>query len=244
MPTSKPTFRERLSYDFDSLMSRGTLALIGGLFLVSLIIILLAATVVSIGGLFTAPEGSSQPMPFGEAAWESLVRTLDPGTMGGDTGWVFRGIMLFVTLGGIFVVSTLIGVLSHGIEDQMDRLRKGRSRVLENDHTVILGWSPQVFTILSELVIANENRQRGAAVAILADEDKVEMEGAIRDRVGDPKNTKIICRSGSPIDPTDIEIVSPHTARSIIVLSPGRRLLLLRSGLLRRSLTTRFVFLT
>ena len=222
MPSPKPTWRERLSYHFDNLMSRGPLALIGGLFLISLTIIALAAGIVSLGGLLTAPEGSAQPMSFGEAAWESLMRTLDSGTMGGDTGWAFRSVMLFVTLGGIFVVSTLIGVLSNGIEVQMERLRKGRSRVLENDHTIILGWSPQVFTVVSELVIANENRKSGAVISILADRDKVEMEDAIRERVPDTKNTKVICRSGSPIDPTDIEIVSPHTARSIIVLPAGK----------------------
>jgi voltage-gated potassium channel Kch len=220
MPAS-PTLRDRLSYRFDNLMSKGTLALIGGLFLISLTVILVAAGIVRLGGLLTAPEGSTQPMSFGEAAWESLMRTLDSGTMGGDTGWAFRGIMLFVTLGGVFVVSTLIGVLSNGIQAQMDRLRKGHSRVLENEHTVILGWSPQIFTIISELVVANESRKNGAVIAILADQDKVAMEDAIRDRLPDTKNTRVICRSGSPIDPTDIELVSPHTARSIIVLPEG-----------------------
>ncbi len=222
MSPSKPTLRERVSYLFDSLMSRGTLALIGGLIVLSLIIIVIAATIISLGGLSMAPEGSAQPMSFAEAAWESLMRTFDAGTMGGDTGWGFRAAMLFVTLGGIFIVSTLIGVLSSAIEGQMERLRKGRSRVLENDHTVILGWSPHVFTIISELVQANSNRKSGAVIAILADRDKVEMEDAIRDRVSDTQNTKIICRSGSPIDPGDIEIVSPHTARSIIVLPGGQ----------------------
>ena len=164
MPASRPTLRERINYRFDSLMSKGTLALIGGLFVISLTIIIIAAAIVSLGGMLTAPQDSSGPMPFGEAVWESLMRTLDAGTMGGDTGWVFRGIMLFVTLGGIFVVSTLIGVLSNGIESQMERLRKGRSLVLEHDHTVILGWSPQIFTIISELVLANENRKSGAVV--------------------------------------------------------------------------------
>src|SRR5581483_9233344 len=121
MPSSKPTLRERLSYQFDNLMSKGTFALIAGLFLTSITIILLAAAIIRLGGLITAPEGSTQPMSFREAAWESLMRTLDSGTMGGDTGMGFRLIMLFVTLGGVFVVSTLIGVLSNGIEDQMDR---------------------------------------------------------------------------------------------------------------------------
>ena len=161
-------------------------------------------------------------MPFGEALWASLMRTLDSGTMGGDAGWAFRLIMLFVTLGGIFVVSTLIGVLGNGIQQQMERLRKGRSRLLEADHTVVLGWSPQVFTLISELVIANENRKSGAVIAILADQDKVFMEDEIRSRIPDTRNTRIICRSGSPIDPGDIELVSPHTARSMIILPEGK----------------------
>ena len=80
------------------------------------------------------------------------MRTLDSGTMGGDAGWGFRLVMLLVTLGGIFVVSALIGVLSTGLEGKLDELRKGRSRVLEKDHTIILNWSPSIFDIISELV--------------------------------------------------------------------------------------------
>ena len=70
--------------------------------------------------------------------------------------------MLFVTLGGIFVVSALIGVLNNGIEDQMARVRKGRSRVLESNHTLVLGWSARIFTILNELMTANENQAQRA----------------------------------------------------------------------------------
>ena len=38
-------------------------------------------------------------------------------------GWLFRIVMLAVTIGGIFIVSTLIGVLSSGIEGKLDQLR-------------------------------------------------------------------------------------------------------------------------
>ncbi|RJP52120.1 MAG: potassium transporter TrkA [Anaerolineaceae bacterium] len=216
----KYSFRQRFGYWFDNLMSRGASALIGGLALLTLGIIVLAALFITIGGRLLAPEGTDTPN-FIEAAWLSLMRTLDAGTMGSDAGWGFRLIMLLVTIGGIFIVSTLIGVLSSGLESQIDRLRKGRSLVLENDHTVILGWTPQVFTIISELVIANENRKSGAVIVVMADHDKVEMEDAIRERVPATKNTRVICRSGSPIDLGDIEIVSPHTARSIIILPEG-----------------------
>ncbi len=213
----KPTLSQRLRYQFDNLMSRGTPALILMLFVLSLIVVFIAGAILSITGF--VQEGESGRLSFGEAAWESLMRTLDSGTMGGDTGTGYRIVMLFVTLGGIFVVSALIGVLNNGLEEQMDRLRKGRSQVLESNHTLILGWSPQVFTILNELMSANEN-QSNARIVVLADKDKVEMEDEIRERVEVKGKTRIICRNGSPIDPTDIEITSPHNAKSIIVLPP------------------------
>jgi len=210
----RTSFRQRLRYHFDNLMSRGTPAMIGMLFVLSLAVVTIAGIILVITGFAQDQEAS---LSFGEAVWESLMRTLDPGTMGGDTGSGFRAVMLFVTLGGIFVVSALIGVLNNAIEGQMDHLRKGRSRVLESDHTLILGWSNQVFTILDELITANENQLK-ARIVILAEKDKVEMEEEIRERVEVRGKTRIICRSGSPIDPNDLEIASPHTAKSIIVL--------------------------
>lgn len=211
-----PTFRQKFQYWFDNYMARGSGAMLSGLFVLSALIIFAAAALVKITN--TAPEG----VGFFEVAWMSLLRTLDSGTMGGDTGNpFFLFMMLVVTFGGVFVVSALIGIINNSIEDKMDELRKGRSQVLENDHTVILGWTPQVFTIISEIVLANESRKSGAVIVVLADQDKVEMEDAINERIPDTKNTKVICRSGSPIDLTDLEIASPHTARSIIVLAEG-----------------------
>ena len=214
----KPSFRQKLQYRFDNLMSRGTPAMVGMLFLLSLIIVVIAGAVISITGF----SQDGERLPFAEATWESLMRTLDSGTMGSDMGTGYRVVMLFVTLGGIFIVSALIGVLSNGLEAQMDRLRKGRSQVLENNHTLILGWSAQIFTVLSELMIANEN-QSNARIVVLANKDKVEMEDEIKERVEVKGKTRVICRNGSPIDPNEIEIASPHTAKSIIVLPPENK---------------------
>jgi voltage-gated potassium channel Kch len=198
-------------------MSRGTPAMIGMLFVLSLAVVLVAGAVISIAGF--VQEGQTERIPFMEAAWESLMRTLDSGTMGGDTGAGYRFVMLLVTLGGIFIVSALIGVLNNAIETQMERLRKGRSQVLESNHTLVLGWSAQIFTVLNELMTANEN-QSNARIVVLADKDKVEMEDEIRERVEFKGKTRIICRSGSPIDPNDLEITSPHEAKAIIILPP------------------------
>ena len=53
----------------------------------------------------------------------------------------------------------LIGFLSSKIVDKLDNLKKGRTRVVEDNHTVILGWSSKIFTIIGELIIANENKR-------------------------------------------------------------------------------------
>lgn len=215
---NEPTSLEKLRYQFDNFMSKGTIALIGGLGVVALVIILVASTIITIGSI---TQEESAPVSFPEAAWESLMRTLDAGTMGGDTGTGFRVVMLGVTFGGIFIVSALIGVINNGIEDKIGELRKGRSKVIEKNQTVILGWSDQVFPIIGELVLANEN-QKNPKIVILGDKDKVEMEDEIKERVSDTKNTQIICRSGSPIDPGDLDMVSVQSSRSIIVLAPDQ----------------------
>lgn len=210
------TLKDRLRYAFDNSLSRGTIALIGWLALISLVIILLAALVVFIFGLL--PDERNE-RGFFEAAWQSFLHAIDAGTVAGDEAWFLRIVMFLVTIGGIFVVSALIGILTSGLEAKLDELRKGRSFVIEENHTLILGWSGHIFPIISELVIANENVHK-PRIVILADKDKIEMEDEIRAQIKDTKKTKIICRSGSPIDLNDLEIVSPHNSKSIIILSP------------------------
>ncbi|HEX2208046.1 MAG TPA: hypothetical protein VHG93_10225 [Longimicrobium sp.] len=206
--------RDRLRYWFDNTMSRGPVALIAWLFLVSVLLIAI------LSGVVVALQLDPDNRGFMDVAWAGLMRTLDAGTMGGDQGsWSFLLVMLLITLGGIFIVSTLIGVLTTGIEAKLDQLRKGRSFVAEKNHTVILGWSPQIFTVLTELIEANQN-QRHPCVAVLAEMDAVEMLDEIAARIPDSGRTRIVVRNGSPIDPAELELVNPEAARSVIILAP------------------------
>ena len=220
----RPKFRNRsphnslasqLRYRFDNFMSRGTVALISGLALVSLVFIVLMAALVSVSGI--APEGGDR-LNLPEAVWGVLMRTLDSGAVGGDMGWGFRLTMLFVTFGGIFVVSTLIGLLSSGIDTKLENLRKGRSRVLETNHIVILGWSLQIFTLISELALANAN-QPDTCIVILSNADKVEMETALSAALGKLPRIRLVCRTGSPSSMADLGIISIQSARSVIILN-------------------------
>ena len=213
------TVVDRFRYAFDNTMSRGAVALIGWLLATSLVLIILFSGLVSLLRIIPV-EVTGGNDSLAEVIWSSTMHALDAGTIAGDQGpWVFRLTMFSMTLVGLFLVSILIGIITSGIEARLEELRKGRSFVIEDDHTVILGWSPQVFTIVSELAVANASRKH-AVIAILGDKDKVEMEDELRDKVGNTHNTRIVCRRGRPVDLTDLEIVNPHRARSVIILPP------------------------
>ena len=150
---------------------------------------------------------------------EHLRRGIQPGRPGSRPAAACWLLWFLLALGGIFIVSALVGLLTSGLNQRLEQLRKGRSRVIETGHTVILGWSDQVFTVVSELVEANRSR-RGATVVILAEQDKVAMEDRLRHRLETTRNTRVVCRTGSPLDLTDLEMVNLNGARSIIVLAP------------------------
>ena len=202
--------KEKWKYKFDNLMAKGTGVLIGSLALITLIMITLVSFIVWV-------TRSADGTGFLGLFWMGVLRSLDPGTMGGDTGsFLFVAAMFVITLGGIFIFSILVGLLTTGISTKLESLQKGHSKVVESNHTVILGWSSQIFTILGELIEANSN-QRNACVVILSPLDKVEMDDEIRSRIENTKTTRIVTRNGSPIDLNDLSLLSLNTARSIII---------------------------
>jgi len=184
-----------------------------------LVIVLISASVLALANIGSDPTDSASSIGFVEGAWQSLMHAMDAGNLAGDSGWALRLLMLLVTIGGIFIVSSLIGTITAGLESRLTELRKGRSRVIEQDFTLILGWSTKIYSIIGELMIANAN-QKQPRIVILANRDKVEMDDDIRAKFPSTGNVKVICRSGDPLDLDDLTVVTPNAARSIIILAP------------------------
>jgi voltage-gated potassium channel Kch len=207
----KASIRERVRYWFDNTMAKGPIALISWLGLFTLVVIVITSLVVWVTG-FQEEES------LGEQIWSFTMLSLDLDSLT-SVPWFARVATLVIVFTSIFVTSTLIGVLTTGLEGKMEDLRKGRSRVIEADHTVLLGWSPVIFPIISEIIVANAN-QRNASIVVLADRDKVTMEEEIADRVGDTGSTRIICRRGDPMEMGDLEIASLNSSKSIVILAP------------------------
>ena len=212
------SFSDKLKYKFDSFVSQGTMNMIKGLGLLTLSLVVIFAFVLLGMGLHPDHQIANSEFGVFESIWVNLTHMLDPGTVGEhEDNWPFQLFMMFVTILGLVIISTLIGLVSNGILTKLEVLRKGRSFVIEQDHVLILGWSSKIFTIIPEIVEANENQKRGVIV-ILADMDKVLMEDEIKDKVGNTGNTVVICRTGNPIDVHDLQIANPFESKSIIIL--------------------------
>jgi len=219
-PRRHASWRDKLRYRFDNVMARGAmgqiLLLVGASGFAFLAIV--AASLV----LYRSVVGQPSLEVFEDVLARTFMLILVPDPVNLQDGTLIYFTALLAIVAGLFVGGTLIGILSTAIDGKMEQLKRGRSFVAEADHTVILGWSSKIFRIVAELAIANANHP-GRCVAILADRDPVEMERELRERIGNFRGTRVVCRSGKPIVFQDLELVNVNAARSVIVLSPEER---------------------
>ncbi len=211
--SARHSFRRRIRYKFDTVLARGTIAVILWLGIIT------AGVVVVTGTLLSVMEIAVHGHKVGvlEGVWQNLLRSFEPAAMEADRGWPLRIQSLLVVIFGILVGSSLIGLIASGIERRVEELRKGRSDVLEAGHVLILGWSEKIFPVISELVLAHRGR-KDSVIVVLAPHDKIEMEDAIRARARHLGHTRVVCRSGDPSNPADLAMVSPYDSGSVIAL--------------------------
>lgn len=216
---TRPSLAARLRYRFDTALSRGPIVVVTWLGLLTLGLIVLTAFVLILFNL-SGVNGDAKGLGFWEALWQSMLRVVDAGTFAGDKGWGTRVLGFFITLSGIFIAGSLIGLIANAVDLRIEELRKGRSNVIERDHSLILGWSERVPAIVSELVIANESRKH-AAVVVVADLDKLEMEERLRVAVPETRTTKVVCRNAEPWNTSALTMANLGAARSVLVIGDG-----------------------
>ena len=208
-----PSLWQRIRYWFDNLMSKGTVSLL-------LILGVITTIVVVAGGLTAAalggPDGKGEE-PTGSTIWFTLMHAINTGVLAKEEGTIpYLVVMTIETLVGIFITSFLIGTISNGIKEKVTELQRGKSRVIERGHVVIIGFDENTTSIIEEMVYAAENK-KGAVAVILADHDKTDMEDTIRDRIADLGNLRVVCRTGRPDSPKDLKVCSLDTCKSVIV---------------------------
>jgi ion channel POLLUX/CASTOR len=208
------TWKDRLRYRFDSVLARGSGAAIW--WVVGLALLLALVGGVTFWVLGVDFDGKSGPF---ESFWNALIIAIGEGEVIGTSPAARFASFLFVTA-AVFLTGGLIGALVAAVNERLDELRRGRSRVLESGHTVVVGWSPRLLPVIDEL-LAESPGGRTVAVVVLADRDKTQMEDDFRARHDGPERRRVVFRSGKPESRADLEMVSVDRARAVIVLSEG-----------------------
>lgn len=104
----------------------------------------------------------------------------------------------------MLIFALMIGIISDSIGEKVDDLKKGKSRIIESDHTVILGWNDKSLAIIQQIALANES-EGGGTICVLANMDKEEMEQKLVSAVNSHEHplrllgTEVIFRSGNPL---------------------------------------------
>ncbi|KAH6778335.1 ion channel protein [Perilla frutescens var. hirtella] len=153
-----------------------------------------------------------------DSLWLSWTYIADSGNHANSEGIGPRLVSVSISFGGMLIFAMMLGLVSDAISEKFDSLRKGKSEVVERNHTLILGWSDKLGSLLNQLAIANDSLG-GGIVVVMAERDKEEMELDIAKMEFDFRGTSVICRSGSPLILADLKKVSVSKARAIVVLA-------------------------
>jgi len=200
---------ELVMYRLDFHFSSDTATKPAALLCATLLIIFFGAVVMSI----LTEKG------FLSSLWIVWTWVSDPGTHADTESSIERTLAFLLTILGMLIFGLMIGIVAEVVSEKVDNLKKGSSRVVEVNHTLILGWSDKIIPTIHEICLANES-EGGGTIVVMAERDKQEMEEQINERAHfDFLGTCVICRSGSPIIANDLEKVAAQSARSIIALT-------------------------
>lgn len=211
--------RQIIRYKFDNFISKGS----GSIFL-SLVVIFISILLL-IGGIrggiyLLYPEGAEQFEDVFKHVYITFLQLTDPGNMSQDIPSAphYKIPAVLAGLAGVILLSMLIAVITTALDQKLNELKKGRSKVLENGHALILGWNERVIEILRELIMANESEDN-PSVVILSGRDKEYMDDILRTHLPDTANTRIITRSGNTSSLIDLDRVTVEDCKSVIVLA-------------------------
>lgn len=221
---------QRFRYWLDKRMAKGTGSMIRALLFVTIFMILFLASILILFG------ASDECSPL-HALWDSFATAINAEIpSSGDGSLLFIIINGIAAIIGLFFTSILIGIITTGIETKLQRLRNGNADVLENNHTVILGWNDTTFAILAEIMESNLNREIQTVVVLDDACEKAEMDDQVhafitekdkeRERIAKKnhevfvpyaKHTQVLCRYGTTVHSSNLENCNIQNCKSIIV---------------------------
>ena len=132
-------------YKFDQALEKNFLNLVLFLFLASSLGIVLFSIIFY---LFFLIGIISIDGVFGKFIWMTFAYFIDVGTISGesyaDNTTADKVFKILITLFGIIVFSSFIGIISQALSNRIEQLREGKGYISEKGHTIIFNFSKKI----------------------------------------------------------------------------------------------------
>ncbi len=214
----KFSWQKLLQYKFDNFMSRGGFSIFLALFSAFLAIFLLMSVIRGLAEQYFPNDYVQNPS---DLPWEIFVQLIGLRDTGDDANLAARLVGVITILIGLVLFSSLVAFITQEFEARIELLRKGKSLVLEKNHTLILGFNDRITDIVGELVVANES-EKDAVIVILSETDKEDMDDFIRNNIGNLKTTRIVTRNGEISNLKNLDKVGVKFAKTIAILNDAQ----------------------
>ncbi|PPD66958.1 hypothetical protein GOBAR_DD36166 [Gossypium barbadense] len=155
--SEKVSLNKQLEYRVDVLLSVHPYAKALALLVATLMLICLGGL-----ALFGVTDDS-----LADCLWLSWTYVADSGNHANSEGMGPRLVSVSISFGGMLIFAMMLGLVSDAISEKLDSLRKGRSEVVEQNHTLILGWSDKLVSV-----------SKARAIVVLADDGNADQSDA------------------------------------------------------------------
>ncbi len=180
---------------------------------------------ISLAGGVAVHSVSPEFPHLGQAVWWAFLRLTDPGYLGEDRGLFVRAVSTILTLTGyVLFLGALVAIMTNWLDRLLEFLASGRSPVFEKGHLLIIGWNHRVYALVEELYHSGQylvETDWRPSFVILCPDFRPELQRELLQKL-DPEvrqNSRVLVRSGNPLEAESLDRVDFEHARGIVLLA-------------------------
>ena len=211
----KVTLRKKIRYWLDYRMASGTASM------VKLLLTLVLTAVVFVTALVLLFHLQAEGKGVIAIFWDNLRSAMSSSFPSSDSGSLLY-IVLYTLLGltGMVFTGMLIGIFSSTIRGRIIALQEENPEIIEENHTVILGFRTGEYALLKEMIKSTWKDRR--TIVIVEDMERQDMEQAIRKNVAVPNNIRLITIKGDTTSPNDLRCCAIPDCSTLVVNTRNR----------------------
>ncbi len=210
----KTTLRKRIRYWLDFRMAKGTASMVKLLLTMVLTSVIFVTALVV---LFHLQDGKEIIALF----WDNLRSAMSSSFPSSDSGPLLY-IVLYTLLGltGMIFTGMLIGIFSSTMRGRIVALQNENPEIIEEGHTVILGFRIGEYALLKEMIVSAERERKTIVVA--ENLERQDMEQAIRKNIDVPNNIRLIAIKADTTSPAELKCCGIPYCSTLVIHARDR----------------------